>query len=1505
VLPHLKMLFIKLCYHNLHSMRTLKIYALLLAVFIIGGSKAFAQCTFASITSQPTNFQLCSGGSSTATFTVAASGTGPLNYQWQQNSGSGYANLSNNLMFSGVTTTTLTITNPTLSMNSWDYRCVASAPCGGPAVNSSGASLLIYTQLAITSHPVNAAVCAGGNASFVVTASAVSGNNQITYQWQQSTGSGWTNVTNTGIYTGATTNTLTLTTIPANTFIDYRCFLTGPCDPAPAGRLSNTASISTPPPAAVVTSPANATVCPGQNASFATTATGSGLTYQWQQNTGSGFVNIANPSVGFVGPNSATLTVVGVTAGMAGFTYRCEIKGQCGANTQSGIAALNLNSATAVTVNPANVTSCQGTNVNFSVTATGTGPLSYQWQQWNGSAFVNLAAAPPYQGTTGTTLTIQSITPAMNLTEYRCMVTGACSAAASTTGVLSVNNNPTITGQPLNQTACANAVAGFSVSVAGAGPITYQWQGDNGIVFSNLSNAGIYSGVNTPALVITGATAANNGNAFRCVITGACGSAIISNQASLIVNSSPSINTQPANTMVCETGTANLNVSATGAGLTYQWQESADGGTVYTNLVNAAPFSGATAATLTITGATNGLNGYKYRCVVFGTCTPSQLSSAATLTVNALPVVNTPPSNATVCSGGNTSFTVAATAGGIFYQWQVNTGSGFTNIVNAPPYSGNLSATLSIQNATPAMSGFTYRCWVNGTCNLPVNSASALLTVNTIPTVTVNPSSVTVCPAASTFFAVGATGTGITYQWQVNSGAGFTNLVNAGVYTNVTTPTLTLTGVTSGMTGSSYRCVISGVCLPQATSTAAVLSVNTTPSIQGQPSNTTVCAGTNASFNVTATGTGITYQWQVNTGSGFSNLANTGVYSNVTTATMNITGALSTMTGYQYQCYIVSTCSPILTSAPATLTVNTLPSISTNPFNTSVCATYPTTFAVIATGTGITYQWQVNTGSGFVNATGSAYTSVNSAVLTVTAPNATFNGYTFRCVVGGVCTPSQTSSPATLTVFSLPAVTAQPTSQTTCTNSTAIFSVGGSGTGLTYQWQENKGTGWNNVSNGGVYSGVTSTTLVLTTVPYSMSGWAYRCLISGTCAPAVLSNSVSLSIIPLPTVTNNPLDQTICYGNNATFTVAGQGSSYQWQEFSGTAWVNLTNTGVYNGTNTMALTINAVPPTMTGYLYRCVVGTGCLPNVTSNPATMTVYDFPKINNEPISDTLCEGTTAQFNVNASGWLLEYQWEVNTGVGGWNPIQPNLVYMDPKTATLSIANIPFSMNGYNFRCKITSAACGTSVYSTVVSVGINQKPYIFTQPVVQQMAPYNTPMQLKYYVKAMGAGPFTYQWQVDSAIIGQGRVFFNLSNNTVFSGVTTDTLKITNPPYWVGHRNYRCIVTGLCAPSVTSDAAALIMYWLKGVNNVENTVDVKLYPNPVTGNELNIVIGDAVGHNLNVKISNNLGSLLVNQDVTLDNSNATKINISDLAAGVYNLQVADKDNNLVKTIRFVKQ
>jgi hypothetical protein len=192
------------------------------------------------------------------------------------------------------------------------------------------------------------------------------------------------------------------------------------------------------------------------------------------------------------------------------------------------------------------------------------------------------------------------------------------------------------------------------------------------------------------------------------------------------VSNPPSITGQPASQTLCAGGNASFSVTATDAA-GYQWQVSTGGGP-FTNI------PGATASSYNITGVTAGLNGNQYRVEVTSACTSSVTSNAATLTVINPVSITSQPANQQICSGSNTSFTVAGSSSQpISYQWQVSTNGGgvWTDIAGAT------AATLSLTNVAVSANGNLYRCRLsNTTCTVPVNSNAATLTVRQLPSVT-------------------------------------------------------------------------------------------------------------------------------------------------------------------------------------------------------------------------------------------------------------------------------------------------------------------------------------------------------------------------------------------------------------------------------------------------------------------------------------------------------------------------------------------------------------------------------------------------------------------------------------------------------------------------------------------------------------------------------------------------------------------------------------------------
>jgi hypothetical protein len=327
--------------------------------------------------------------------------------------------------------------------------------------------------------------------------------------------------------------------------------------------------------------------------------------------------------------------------------------------------------------------------------------------------------------------------------------------------------------------------------------------------------------------------------------------------------------------------------------------------------------------------------------------------------------------------------------------------------------------------------------------------------VQTAPSITTSPASVTINAGGSTTFTVAATGSGLTYQWQVSSnGTTFTNLSDGGVYGGSATAALAITGATAAMTGYKYDCVVSGSVAPPATSAAATLTVDSAPAITTQPADASISDGGNATFSVVATGTTLTYQWMVSTTGVSGTFANVGSgTSGGNTATLTVSAATVSMTGYAYECVVSGAVAPPATSAAAVLTVTAAaPSIVTQPVAATVTAGSNATFTVVATGTGLTYDWKVST-TGISGTFADVGSGGAGATLTVTATTTAMTGYAYECVVSGTLGSFLTTNPVLLTVDAMPTITSFTTNVWSLpaggpVKFTAVFSNGTGGTAL-------------------------------------------------------------------------------------------------------------------------------------------------------------------------------------------------------------------------------------------------------------------------------------------------------------------------------------------------------------------------------------------------------------------------------------------------------------------------
>ncbi|HCQ13392.1 T9SS sorting signal type C domain-containing protein [Flavobacterium sp.] len=313
-----------------------------------------------------------------------------------------------------------------------------------------------------------------------------------------------------------------------------------------------------------------------------------------------------------------------------------------------------------------------------------------------------------------------------------------------------------------------------------------------------------------------------------------------------------------------------------------------------------------------------------------------------TFTINSLSIVSR-VSNVTGSPTVSVQYSIGAGAKTLIGTYTPTTAAATYTITPATAISVGVSQVVNIFIIPVGLTAATTTARVENATSINVTGASAC-TPPADPTGTIAVSANPSCGAATLSYPAG-------FYWQTTATGTSTSLPTSSNYSLASS-------------GTVYVRAYNGTCWSTGSLSSGAIVINSPSAVATNPSNVTISSGANTSFSVTGTNAG-TYQWQVDTGSGFTDLANGAPYSNVTTATLNITGATFAMNGYQYRCVLSNApCTPA-TSTAATLTVSApQPEINVRQAATSIAHNGTQLFATTAIGSSSDLVFTIeNTGS--------------------------------------------------------------------------------------------------------------------------------------------------------------------------------------------------------------------------------------------------------------------------------------------------------------------------------------------------------------------------------------------------------------------------------------------------------------------------------------------------------------------------------------------------------------
>lgn len=1136
--------------------------------------------------------------------------------------GGGSTNINNDLIWSapsgsfsntGKANATYTINNA-IATNGGSVTLTATVRAEGSCPVSTDQMVITVLPPVTTSISGTTTICSGSNTNITFNATP---NTTVTYTVTGIPGNSTINIGASGT---AVLTTPILSSSRTYTLTSVAYTATPTCSLATTGNAILTVN-----PTPIVNAGGPDTVCQSSTPSAITLSgaaiSGGATTAAWSITSGGGSLSSTAQNGT---PASVTYTPAANYSGNVILTLTTNAPTAC--SPTSATRTITVNASPTVSAGSSDIV-CQSATPSalpLSGAIIGGGATTGAWSITSGGGTLSNTA----QTTSPSTVTY---TPAANYSGavILTLTTNALSSCSSisATRTITVNSASTVnagTNQTICQSATPSPITLTGASVSG-GATTGAWSitSGGGTLSNTVQTASPATVTYTPATNYSGAI-------ILTLTTNALSTcSAISATKTITINALSTVNPGLDQTICQSSSPSAITLSGAsigGGATTGAWSITSGGGTLSSTAQTATP------ATVTYTPAANYSGNVVLTLTTNSATSCNPTTATRTITINVAPTVN-PGLNQTICQSPSPSpilLTGASFGGGATTAaWSITSGGGslsntaqtttpdLVTYTPAANYSGNVILTLT----------------TNSLSSCTASSATRTITVNAAPIVNAGGPNI-VCQSASpafitltgAFIGGGAT----TGAWSITSGGG--TLSSTAQTTSPSSVTYTPTSNYNGNVILTLTTNALASCYP--ISDTRTITVNAASTVDAGLDQTICQSKTPSAIILTGASIGggaTTGAWSITSGGG--TLSNTAQTTSPQTVTYTPTSNFSGTVILKLTTNSATSCSTAI--ATKTFTVKKEIIITTQPSNTSICASFSADLNVVAIGDELTYQWYKGAFPGVAVTNSANISGAQSSNLHFNQASLSDDGIYYVIVSGALACSPVTSAQRTLNVDQAITISTQPISQSICSGSNITLTVSANANGdmLSFQWRKN-GT-----NIGAPTSSTTVSSLILNNNTITAN---YDVLISGpsgyTCS-SVQSATAIVTVYPIPTI-NGTLS--VCEG--ATSQLSGSTSpnvSSPWTSLD-TAIATVSNTGLVTGkiagstvityTNsngckiTSTVTVNPTPnAVVTNASQTICSGTSISPIIISGNVALTTFNWTRDNTGPVTGIVANGS----------------------------------------------------------------------------------------------------------------------------------------------------------------------------------------------------------------------------------------------------------------------------------------